>query len=370
MAINRYSTSSRFNSTTTGPLTKKERIAAAKAENLRREREYFSSMDERDEMIEENERLRAQYEGDLAAFERMKKESPEMLSKSGREYSMMGGKGIPLSEEGLKRYQETSRKEGWAVPYKVERAVATTFGDPLDTEEDFFKELDRGRGMVGTQSYYKKPVEPKYKRPSMPEAPTPVISEMELKGVPRRLRSERREMIGTDRTPYRDPKKPGKGRTLVRRGFKGDKIKYEKGRPNLVERAKIGGDRARYRQEERLAKSTFKAGLEDLSRDELAKRGTRLRQERREFLGSTGRTGLKGLGAAIQTGKDIRNVRRAMKYRDRLGVSDDTRAISDIRPSELSRTSNVKYFTPERMENYRSSLDNPLNRNSVRRFFK
>jgi hypothetical protein len=370
MAINRYSTSSRFNPTTTRPLTKKERIAAAKAENLRREQEYFRSMDERDDMIEGNERLRAQYEGDLAAYEKLKKESPEMLSSSGREYSMMGGKGITLSDEGLKTYQEMERKEGRAIPYKVERAVATTFGDPLETEEDFFNEMKRGRGMAGVQSYFKKPVEPKYKTPSMPEAPTPVTEEMELKGVPRRLRSERREMIGTDSTPYRDPKKPGKGRTFVRRGFKGDKIKYEKGRPNLVERAKIGGDRARYRQEERLAKSTYKEGLEDLSRDELAKRDTRLRQERREFLGSTGRTGLKGLGAAIQTGKDIRNVKRAMKYREELGVSDDTRAISNIRPSQLSKTSKVKYFTPERMENYRSSLDNPLNRNSVGKFFK
>ena len=367
MAINRYSTSSRFNPTTTRPLTKKERIAAAKAENLRREREYFSSMDERDEMIEENERLRAQYEGDLAAFERMKKESPEMISSSGRDYSLMGGKGIPLSEEGLKIYQKRERKEGRPIPYKVERGI---YESPSETEQDFLNMLEKGYGGIAVQPYYKTPEEPKYKKPSMPEAPTPVTEEMELMKTPRRLRSERREMIGTDRTPYRDPKKPGKGRTLVRREFKGQKIKGQKGRPNLVERAKIGGDRARYRQEERLAKSTFKAGLEDLSRDELAKRGTRLRQERREFLGSTGRTGLKGLGAALQTGKDIRKVRRAMKYRDRLGVSDDTRAISDIRPSELSRTSNVKYFTPERMENYRSSLDNPLNRNSVGKFFK
>lgn len=370
MAINRYSTSSRFNPTTTRPLTKKDRIAAAKAENLRREREYFSSMDERDKMIEKNERLKAQYKGDISAYEKLKKDSPEMLSKSGREYSMMGGKGIPLSSEGLKRYQEQERKEGRAVPYKVERAVATTFGDPLATEQDFFKEIDRGRGRAGVQMYYKKPVEPKYKTPSMPEAPTPVTEEMELKRIPKKLRTEKREMIGTDLGSYEDPNKPGKGRTLVRKGFKGDKIKGQKGKSNLVERVKIGGDKARYRKEERLAKSTYKEGLEDLSRDELAKRETRLRQERREFLGSTGRTGLKGLGAAIQTGKDIRNVKRAMKYRDELGVSDDTRAVSNIRPSELSKTSKVKYFTPERMENYRSSLDNPLNRNSVSKFFK
>lgn len=370
MELNRYSTSSRFTSTTTPPPpSKKERIAAQKAKNLKMQQEYFGKMDERDKIIEGNEKIKAQYEGDLSAYEKLKKEDPGALQKN-RSYELLGGKGIPLSDEGLKRYQEMERKEGRPIPYKVERGVATITGDPLDTEEDFFKETLRGRGMAGTQSYYKRPVEPKYQSYSMPKAPTPVTEEMELKDVPR-LRSEEREMIGTDRSPYKDPNKPGKGSTLVKRGFKGDKIKYEKGRPNLVERAKTGGDAARYRREERLAKATYGRGLEQMTGTELSERKANLKERKREQM--KGGNFFKNLAVNQEARKEIRDINRAQKYSKMVGGSD-TYSVSDRVSKGIltdnQKKSGPKYFKPETMKNYRSSDDNPLNRNSSSRFFK
>ena len=97
-----------------------------------------------------------------------------------------------------------------------------------------------------------------------------------------------------------------------------------------------------------------------------------LKQERRDFLGAVGRRGIKALSAARETGKEIRDVRRAQKYSKMVGGPEAFSVSDRVNMGMLSKRqkgSGPQYFTPERMQNFRSSKDNPLNRNSIAGFF-
>lgn len=132
------------------------------------------------------------------------------------------------------------------------------------------------------------------------------------------------------------------------------------------------GEKRKYRKEEKLAKSTYGRGLEDMTGGELEAKKDFLKQERRDFLGAVGRRGIKALSAARETGKEIRDVRRAQKYSKMVGGPEAFSVSDRVNMGMLSKRkkeSGPQYFTPERMQNFRSSKDNPLNRNSIAGFF-
>lgn len=132
------------------------------------------------------------------------------------------------------------------------------------------------------------------------------------------------------------------------------------------------GEKRKYRKEEKLAKSTYGRGLEDMTGGELEAKKDFLKQERRDFLGAVGRRGIKALSAARETGKEIRDVRRAQKYSKMVGGPEAFSVSDRVNMGMLSKRqkeSGPQYFKPERMQNFRSSKDNPLNRNSIAGFF-
>jgi hypothetical protein len=132
------------------------------------------------------------------------------------------------------------------------------------------------------------------------------------------------------------------------------------------------GEKRKYRKEEKLAKSTYGRGLEDMTGGELEAKKDFLKQERRDFLGAVGRSGIKALSAARETGKEIRDVRRAQKYSKMVGGPEAFSVSDRVNMGMLSKRqkeSGPQYFKPERMQNFRSSKDNPLNRNSIAGFF-
>jgi hypothetical protein len=145
------------------------------------------------------------------------------------------------------------------------------------------------------------------------------------------------------------------------------------------------GEKRKYRKEEKLAKSTYGRGLEDVTGGDLEARKDLLKSRKREQMSPFKRddegkiTGVnrpqlfKNLAVNQEARKEIRDINRAQKYSKLVGGSDIYSVSDRVSKGMLSdnqKKSGPKYFTPERMENYRSSDDNPLNRNSSSRFFK
>lgn len=356
MALNRYTRSSRFTPTTTGEPSKEDRIRAQKSKNKAEEERYEMEMSERASIISERDKQRKQYETDLAAYEKKIKETPSFSGK--RDYSLMGGRGIDLSEEGLKRYVDRQREMGNAIPYRVERPAYKKDDGSIETEEEFLDKYDKAESGF-SQSYFRKPIEPKYANIPEPKSPNYVTEEMDLKGIPV-LRNEEMSLRGLDRDDYEDPNMPGGTTRLVRKQFKGSKIKGQKGKPNLVERAKIGGDRARYRREERLAKSTFGRGFEDMGVGELEERKAILKERKRDQM--RGGNFFKNLAVNQAARREIRDINRAKRYSDMVG-GEQRVGISDRSLTDNQKKSGPKYFDPDQMKGYRDSTANPLNRN-------
>ena len=380
MAINRYTRSSRFTDKTSPPPingsvreipSKEDRIRAQKAKNKAEDERYEMEMAERASIISERDKQRKEYEADLAAYEKKIKDTPSFSGK--RDYSMMGGRGIDLSEEGLKRYVDRQREMGNPIPYRVERPAYKNDDGSLETEEEFLDKYDKAESGF-SQSYFRKPIEPKYANIPEPKGPNYVTEEMYFKGIPA-LRNEEMSLRGLDRDDYEDPNMPGKPTRLVRKQFKGSKIKGQKGKPNLVERAKIGGDRARYRREGRLAKSTFGRGFEDMGVGELDERKAILKERKREQMSPFKRdsetnkiTGLnrpqlfKNLAVNQSARREIRDINRAKRYSDMVG-GEQRVGISDRSLTDNQKKGGPKYFDPDQMKGYRDSTSNPLNRN-------
>ena len=187
-------------------------------------------------------------------------------------------------------------------------------------------------------------------------------------GIPqiKPIKKKKMEIVGKTEE-YVEPKKPGGAKVYTEKKFKGKRIKgTPRVRQKFVERHLIGaGEKRKYKKEGKLAKATYSAGLESLSREQLDAKEAALRSERKDFLGAFGRSGFKALSAAIESGKDIRDVKKAKKYR-RTTMGEGGQAME----GDINRKGSTKYFTPTVMKNYRSSLDNAVNRNESSKFFK
>jgi len=204
-----------------------------------------------------------------------------------------------------------------------------------------------------------------------------------------------RSLVGdVERGEYSDPDKPfaefirggkdklkgdtAKGNRKARREIffqnlkqGGNKLKASK-QKRTYGRFENLGEKRKYRKEEKLAKSTYGRGLEDMTGGELEAKKDFLKQERRDFLGAVGRRGIKALSAARETGKEIRDINRAQKYSKMVGGPEAFSVSDRVNMGMLSKRqkeSGPQYFKPERMQNFRSSKDNPLNRNSIAGFF-
>ena len=71
--------------------------------------------------------------------------------------------------------------------------------------------------------------------------------------------------------------------------------------------------------------------------------------------------------------KEIRDINRAQKYSDLVGGSGSTSVsdrVSRNMITDKQKKSGPKYFKPGTMKNFRSSDDNPLNRNSISGLFE
>ena len=145
------------------------------------------------------------------------------------------------------------------------------------------------------------------------------------------------------------------------------------------------GEKRKYRKEEKLAKSTYGRGFEDMTGGELEARKDLLKSRKREQMSPFKRddegkiTGVnrpklfKNIAANQEARKEIRDINRAQEYSKLVGGPQSISVSSRVNRGMLSKLKNnpgPQYFTPERMQNFRSSKDNPLNRNSIAGFFK
>ncbi len=223
---------------------------------------------------------------------------------------------------------------------------------------------------------------------------------------PGMLKGEDRELVGLDRDrgEYVDPKKPfvsyekgskekfpnkkARRKANLEALFKKDGLGASK--PERVKgRFKNLGEKRKYKKEEKLAKATYGRGFEQLTGTELEERKANLKEMKREQMSPFKRdyetnkiTGInkprffKNLSINQDARKEIRDINRAQKYSKLVGGSETNRnvySVSDrVSRNMIDKEKNPgpKYFKPEVMKNFRSSDDNPLNRNSSSRFFK
>ncbi len=240
-------------------------------------------------------------------------------------------------------------------------------------------------------------------------------SRLELR-QPGLLKGGNRKLVGldSDRGEYVDPKKPfvsyEKGtesqdyRDL--KGAKGRKARRDNRRANI--KAFFGGglagqekdkgtrggfknlgEKRKYKKEEKLAKATYGRGLEQMTGTELSERKASLKEQKREQMSPFKRdpktnkiTGLnrpqffKNLSVNETARKEIRDINRAQKYSDLVGGSETNRNIYSVSDRvsrnmiDKEKNPGPKYFKPGTMKNFRSSDDNPLNRNSISGLFE
>jgi len=233
---------------------------------------------------------------------------------------------------------------------------------------------------------------------------------------PGMLKGGNRKLVGLDRDrgEYVDPKKPfvsyekGKGPQDYRdlKGARGRKARRDNRRQNFkaffggglegqekdkgtTGRFKNLGEKRKYKKEEKLAKSTYGRGLEDMTGGELEARKDLLKSRKREQISPFKRdsetnkiTGLnkpqffKNLSVNQGARKEIRDINRAQKYSKLVGGSETNRNIYSVSDRvsrnmiDKEKNPGPKYFKPGTMKNFRSSDDNPLNRNSISGLFE
>jgi hypothetical protein len=193
----------------------------------------------------------------------------------------------------------------------------------------------------------------------------------------------------TDRPDYKDPAKPfiefkpggkpklkGDSRKTQRKqnrelffqnlGKGKNKLKAPK-QERTYGRFENLGEKRKYRQEEKLAKSTYGRGLEQKSEGELDERKAILKERKREQM--KGGNFFKNLAVNQSARREIRDINRAKKYSKMVG-GEQRVGISDRSLTDNQKKGGPQYFTPEQMTGYRDSKSNPLNRNSVASRFK
>ena len=245
--------------------------------------------------------------------------------------------------------------------------------------------------------------EEKKRKSQIPSGPPPPPSKAETKAFmeegpsrlkliePGMLKGGNRKLVGldSDRGEYVDPKKPF---ASYEKGSK-EKFPNKKARRKAnfealfkknglgasePERTKGGlenlGEKRKYKTEEKLAKATYGRGLEQMTGTELSERKADLKERKGEQM--RGGNLFKNLAVNKGARKEIRDINRAQKYSELVGGSEINRnifSVSDrVSRNMIGKEKNTgpKYFKPETMKNFRSSDDNPLNRNSSSGFFK
>jgi len=361
MALNKYTTSSRFSTTTTTtPVTNLSEVTVtgngetASQRNERKYREYQAKKQEREKLVSAEKKRVFSSQKDIANYDKFVKDfnkaNPgmdfEKQQKQKRDFSDWAGGVKKVGPEALKRYNEMERSEGKPVVSELYRP-----GDFKDDDAfvNAFMNIKNQSPVFDVK--YKRPS--KYKENTYPEIDFPEIEEDldRMKVMPadlkaRRQRARNIELSGQSGTEYSDPRKPSSGKKDV---FKGQKIKYAKkaSRDN-----KKGSKGLGYKKEERLAKATFGRGLEGTNLEGLSERKGEAKYERRRAL----KTG--NISAAMSAGREVRDVRKAERYR-KAAMGEGGARMS----GKIDRPGAIKYFTPESMQGFRDSEDNPLNRN-------
>jgi len=218
---------------------------------------------------------------------------------------------------------------------------------------------------------------------------------------PGMLKGGNRKLVGLDRDrgEYVDPKKPfasyekGTGSQDYRdlKGARGRKARRDNRRANInaffggglagqeKDKGTRGGfknigEKRKYKTEEKLAKATYGRGLEQMTGTDLSERKADLKERNREQM--KGGNFLKNLAVNQEARKEIKDINRAQKYSKLVGGSETNRNIYSVSDRvsrnmiDKEKNPGPKYFKPETMKNFRSSENNPLNRNSSSRFFK
>jgi hypothetical protein len=208
---------------------------------------------------------------------------------------------------------------------------------------------------------------------------------------------DKRSLVGdVERGEYSDPGMPGVRYVKGKKGKGKPKIARKQSRSapiSMRNKPDKGGskgyfenlgERFKYNKEERLAKSTYGRGLEDMTGGELEARKDLLKSRKREQMSPFKRddegkiTGVnrpqlfKNIAANQEARKEIRDINRAQKYSKMVGGPEAFSVSDRVNMGMLSKRqkeSGPQYFKPERMQNFRSSKDNPLNRNSIAGFF-
>jgi hypothetical protein len=357
MAINNYTRSSRFTDDTTLPeVTVTGNGETASQRNEKKFIEYQAKKEQREKLVSDEKKRVSSSQKDIASYDKFvknyNKANPGMdFEKSQRtkmDFDAFAGGGKRVGSEALEKYNQMQRSEGRPVASKLYRP-----GDFKD-DDTFLKALTpkgTGRGAVH-HSVYQRPSEYKpktYAEIDLPDYESEPVDRMEI--IPADLKTRRQkarkiELSDQSGTEYSDPRKPSSGKKDV---FRGQKIKYAK---KGSKDNKKGSKGLGYKKEERLAKATYGRGLEGTNLEGLSERKDEAKYERRRAL-ATG-----NISAAMDAGREVRDVRKAERYRKATMGSGGARMSGDIdRPGAL------KYFTPERMKGFRDSKDNPLNRN-------
>jgi len=372
MALNRYTTSSRFSDTTTNvPIPSvigyegaEERNAAKLAEYQRQVRDRNSNMSrERGRLatIAKKQKLLKQHGGSdydpaamsqrFAADENMVRMSPESVKEFNRRNREEGAGKAPEVTELYRPKIGTYNRMPYADDqafmdenFNREKKITTNYGpvyrtDFGDTTEKTFAEIP----YPNLESERLERIATPARRGEVPS----IIDNRERQG-------EYVEPLGPGGVEYVKGTRSEKTGTakqrrqnLADRIFRGGELKTGKieGQKGYFKNL---GERRRFRKEGKLAKAAFGRGFNEMDSQERADRKKMLKEDRRDFIGAAfRRPGQGGLAAARDTGREIRDINRAEKYSERrLGFGPE-----------------IKDYTPKVMKNYRSSEDNPLNRN-------
>ena len=200
-------------------------------------------------------------------------------------------------------------------------------------------------------------------------------------GIPqiKPIKKPKGDIVGNEKTEgYVDPSRPSRV-ALSSKGFKGDRIKYEdRGESKISQRFSRAKEMAKYRKEGRLAKATYGRGLDKMTGEEIANRKQDIKEKKKEQRSVFKRdadtdkiTGMHKLHLFknIAMNKPLRNelqdIRKAEKYRKAVGGEIDLSLSDQSKLGHIKKKGSPKHFTPTVMKNYRSSLDNPLNRTSM-----
>jgi len=279
---------------------------------------------------------------------------------------------VKMSPESVKEFNRRNRESGFKTP-EVTELYRPKIGKynrmPYADDKAFMDEnFNKEKKITTTYGPVYRTDFGDLRKKSFAEIPYPNMESERLERIATPLRRGKVPSIIDNRErqgEYVEPLRPGGVRYV--RGRRSEKVGTAKQRmENLSDRIFRGsklktgkvegqkgyfknlGERRRFRREGELAKAAFGRGFNEMDSRERAAREKDLRKDRRAFIGAAfRRPGQGGLAAARDTGREIRDLQKAEKYSERT----------------LGFGPKIKDYTPKVMKNYRSSEDNPLNRN-------